>query len=116
MSNKINFTQPALLTPEEVSTLLLTLNAQLASLYWKENDKKHLECTFLFKNFKEALEFTVKVGATAEAQRHHPEITIAWGFVKVELWTHTVNGLTTLDFKLAEAINLIVYRVPTLQT
>jgi pterin-4a-carbinolamine dehydratase len=108
MSNKINSNQPALLTPEEVSTMLLTLNAQLTSLSWKENDKKHLECLFLFKNFKKALDFTVKIGSIAEAQRHHPEMTLAWGFVKVELWTHTVNGLTTLDFTLAEAINSVI--------
>ena len=34
---------------------------------------------FKFKNFRQALEFTNKVGEIAEAEKHHPEIITEWG-------------------------------------
>ena len=56
---------------------------------------------FEFKNFAQALEFTNQVGALAEEQDHHPQITLEWGRVSVEWWTHTVKGLSENDFILA---------------
>lgn len=65
---------------------------------WKVVDGHHLEKTFKFKDFKQALEFTNKVGALAEAQNHHPDIALSWGKVGLTLWTHTIDGLTESDF------------------
>ena len=56
---------------------------------------------FEFKNFAQALDFTNQVGALAEEQDHHPQITLEWGRVSVEWWTHTVKGLSENDFILA---------------
>jgi 4a-hydroxytetrahydrobiopterin dehydratase len=60
-----------------------------------------LERTYPFKNFAQALEFANAVGAIAEAEGHHPDLHIAWGKCKVEVWTHKINGLTESDFYLA---------------
>ena len=49
-------------------------------------------------NFKEALNFTIKVGELAENQGHHPDIFLAWGKVKLTIWTHKIDGLTESDF------------------
>jgi len=51
-----------------------------------------LERTYPFKNFAQALEFANAVGAIAEAEGHHPDLHIAWGKCKVEVWTHKING------------------------
>ena len=51
-----------------------------------------------FKNFAEALEFTNKVGALAEEIFHHPDIFLAWGKVKITIWTHKIDGLNEADF------------------
>lgn len=53
---------------------------------------------FRFGNFKEALAFTNRVGALAEAEGHHPEIVTEWGAVRVTWWTHAINGLHKNDF------------------
>lgn len=68
---------------------------------WKVADDHQLEKEYKFKNFREALAFTNKVGELAESQGHHPDIFLAWGFVKLTIWTHKVDGLTESDFILA---------------
>ena len=71
---------------------------------WKVIGEHHLEKEFTFKNFREALAFTNQVGELAEAQNHHPDIYLAWGKVKVTIWTHKIDGLTESDFVLAAKI------------
>src|SRR6266850_5870318 len=65
---------------------------------WKVVKKHHLEKEYKFKDFREALGFTNKVGELAEAQGHHPDIYLAWGKVKLTVWTHKIDGLTESDF------------------
>ncbi|OIP60720.1 MAG: 4a-hydroxytetrahydrobiopterin dehydratase [Nitrospirae bacterium CG_4_9_14_3_um_filter_53_35] len=66
--------------------------------HWQVIDERYLEKEYKFKNFREALDFTNKVGELAEAQGHHPDITLSWGKVKLMVWTHKINGLTESDF------------------
>ena len=68
---------------------------------WKIIDNHHLEKSYKFKDFVGALGFTNKIGAIAEEVGHHPDIYLTWGKVRVEIFTHTVNGLTKNDFILA---------------
>ncbi len=65
---------------------------------WEIINKHHLEKEFLFGNFKKALDFTIKVGELAENQNHHPDIYLAWGKVRLTIWTHKIDGLTESDF------------------
>ena len=65
---------------------------------WKVVGEHHLEKEYPFKNFRAALDFTNRVGETAEAQGHHPDIYLAWGKVKLTIWTHKIDGLTESDF------------------
>ncbi len=83
---------------------LTTLQKKLGS-HWKIVHEHHLEKEFEFKNFKEALRFTNKVGNLAEEQAHHPDIYLAWGLVRIAIWTHKIDGLTESDFILAAKIN-----------
>jgi 4a-hydroxytetrahydrobiopterin dehydratase len=79
---------------------LARLRRQLTS-GWMIVAEHHLEKEWLFKDFREALAFTNKVGALAESQGHHPDLYLAWGKVKLTLWTHKVDGLTESDFVFA---------------
>jgi len=65
---------------------------------WGLVDEHHLEKEFKFRNFREALDFTNLVGQLAEQVGHHPDIHLAWGKVKVTLWTHKIGGLSESDF------------------
>lgn len=72
---------------------------------WMVVDEHHLEKEFKFKNFRQALAFTNQVGELAEAEGHHPDIYLAWGKVKLTVWTHKINGLTESDFILAAKVD-----------
>ncbi len=65
---------------------------------WTAVEEHHLTKTYRFKNFAEALAFVNAVGAIAEHERHHPDIHFAWGMVRVDVWTHKIDGLTESDF------------------
>ena len=75
---------------------------------WRVVNEHHLERDYKFKDFREALTFTDKVGELAEAQGHHPDIYLAWGKVKLTIWTHKIDGLTESDFVLAAKADRLV--------
>jgi 4a-hydroxytetrahydrobiopterin dehydratase len=68
---------------------------------WRVVDEHHIEKEYRFRNFREALAFTRRVGEIAEKEGHHPDIHLAWGKVRLEIRTHKINGLTESDFVLA---------------
>lgn len=86
--------------PPLSGTALEALHAQLGA-GWLIVQEHHLEKEFRFRNFREALAFVNRIGALAEQQGHHPDIYLAWGLVKVLVWTHKINGLTESDFVFA---------------
>jgi 4a-hydroxytetrahydrobiopterin dehydratase len=66
--------------------------------------------TFRFKNFREAWGFMSEVALVAEKMDHHPEWANVYGKVDVTLTTHSAQGVTTLDVKLAQKMNEIESR------
>lgn len=68
---------------------------------WQVVKEHHLRKRFTFANFREALDFTNRVGALAEEQGHHPDLHLGWGKVDVLVWTHAIDGLTESDFVFA---------------
>lgn len=87
-----------LATPEEIENL----KPQIPDWDIVEVDGvKQLHRLFEFKNFKQALAFTNKVGALAEDEGHHPLIITEWGRVTVRWWSHIISGLHVNDFIVA---------------
>jgi 4a-hydroxytetrahydrobiopterin dehydratase len=76
---------------------LLRLHSELGN-GWQLEAGHHLDKTYEFSNFVEALEFANRVGTLAEEVNHHPEIRLSWGWVRVILYTHKIDGLTESDF------------------
>ena len=74
---------------------------------WEIKESKKIEKLFKFKNFVQAMDFANKITEIAEQENHHPDLHISWGKVRVELWTHALNGLTENDFILAAKIDAI---------
>lgn len=68
---------------------------------WRLNPEGHLERMYPFDDFAAAMAFANRVAEIAEREGHHPDLHIAWGKCKVEIWTHKVGGLTESDFYLA---------------
>ena len=62
--------------------------------------------SFKFKTFNEAFGFMSRVALAAEKMDHHPEWSNVYNKVDVVLSTHSAQGLTDLDVKLAAKMDL----------
>ncbi|HYF13081.1 MAG TPA: 4a-hydroxytetrahydrobiopterin dehydratase [Candidatus Paceibacterota bacterium] len=71
------------------------------------DDARLLAKSYRFKNFVESMEFVNKVADIAEEEGHHPDITISYSDVGIELTTHAIDGLSENDFILAAKIDEI---------
>ena len=75
---------------------------------WSLLDDGHrIERSFRFPDFRKALSFVDEVGALAEAEGHHPDINLGWGYATISLYTHKIKGLHQNDFILAAKIDRI---------
>ena len=90
------------LSAGEISEMVTALDDR-----WCVVDEHHLVCNYTFPDFAEALAFTNRVGELAEAEGHHPDISLGWGRVEILLYTHSVDGLTKNDFILAAKISAL---------
>ena len=64
-----------------------------------------LEKKFTFKNFLESQNFVNHVGKISEEEGHHPDILYGWGYAKISITTHAIEGLSENDFILAAKID-----------
>jgi 4a-hydroxytetrahydrobiopterin dehydratase len=83
------------LTQEQQGPLLAQLQG------WSVVGGHHLSKTYTFPDFVTALAFVNRVGDVAERNGHHPDLALSWGKVRVDVWTHKIDGLTESDFVLA---------------
>ena len=74
-----------------------------------ESEKKiyFLEKVFNFTNFISSQDFINKVGKISEEEGHHPDISFGWGYAKIIITTHAIEGLSENDFILAAKIDQI---------
>ena len=62
---------------------------------------------FTFSNFLESQSFVNKVGEISEKEGHHPDIAFGWGYAKIKIFTHAIQGLAESDFILAAKVDKI---------
>jgi 4a-hydroxytetrahydrobiopterin dehydratase len=62
-----------------------------------------LERVYQGKTYLDALDKLVAIARLSEAADHHPDLNLAWKTLTARYWTHTAQGVTTLDFELAES-------------
>ena len=67
---------------------------------------------FRCADFAQALAFANRLGAIADAEDHHPELTVEWGRVTVRWWTHVCRGLHRNDFVMAAKTDRIAAEKP----
>ena len=74
---------------------------------WVVNgDRLHRELQF--KSFVEAFGFMAKVALLAESKNHHPNWSNVYNRVSIDLTTHDLGGLSSLDVELASAIDALL--------
>ena len=76
----------------------------------KKNEKKifFLEKKYVFGNFINSQKFVIEVGKISEDENHHPDISFGWGYAKIVITTHAIEGLSKNDFILAAKIDQII--------
>ena len=79
---------------------------------WRVVDGRRLEREYRFSNFRKAMAFANQIAAIAEEQKHHPDLAVGWGYVRVTLTTHAIDGLHRNDFILAARINALTPATP----
>ncbi len=95
------------LTKTEADVLLKEVPGWMLS-----SDAKKISREFTFPDFKSALSFVDRVGEVAEVEGHHPDILLAYGRVRIKLWTHAVNGLSENDFITAAKVSELLHLSP----
>ena len=70
--------------------------------------KNYLSRSFEFSSYEKAEDFVVNVAALAKTLNHHPKITWDFKKVQVELTTHDKGTITSLDYKLASEIDILL--------
>jgi 4a-hydroxytetrahydrobiopterin dehydratase len=89
------------LTDAEISGRLPTLTG------WSiRHGKLHKE--FTFKDFVGAFGFMSRVALVAERMNHHPEWFNVYNKVVIDLTTHDVGGISTLDFEFAARVERVL--------
>jgi 4a-hydroxytetrahydrobiopterin dehydratase len=74
---------------------------------WNIIECYKIEKEFTFQNFQQTMNFVNRVADLAEEENHHPVMHVFYGKVTLELWTHSVSGLSPNDFILAAKIDVI---------
>ena len=89
-------------SPRVTETEIAELTREVSGWQLLERDGiARLERVFHFAGFVDALAFTNRVGALAEAEGHHPALLTEWGRVTVTWWTRKIRGLHRNDFIMA---------------
>ena len=88
-----------LISPDEI-------NKSLASHGWNYANKK-ISKSFSFDAYMEGIQFVQKIAVLAEAQNHHPDITIGWCKVDISNTSHDLGGVSTNCVNLSLGIDSI---------
>lgn len=95
------------LSSSQIQVALLEINSTLPEKeQWVLEDGK-LTKLFMFKSFISAFGWMSQVAIWSEKMNHHPEWSNIYNKVNVKLVTHDVNGISDLDIKLANKMEMI---------
>lgn len=72
-----------------------------------EKSAKKISRTILFPDFISLMKFVNRVAKLVEKEGHHPDISIFYNKLVLDLWTHSIKGLSENDFIVASKINLL---------
>ncbi|WP_282136821.1 4a-hydroxytetrahydrobiopterin dehydratase [Seonamhaeicola maritimus] len=67
-----------------------------------------IHAEFEFENFRDCFSAMSRIAFECEDLNHHPNWSNVYNVLTISLSTHDADGVTNKDFKLAEAIEIIV--------
>ena len=105
MSNPVHQNRKAL-GATEIVTHLSKLNGERA-IGWRLIDDA-IEKTFSFKNYYETIAFVNAIAFIANAENHHPDLTVLYSKCTVRFNTHDVKGISVSDFFCASKVDALL--------
>ena len=105
MSNPVHQNRKAL-GATEIVTHLSKLNGEQA-IGWRLIDDA-IEKTFSFKNYYETIAFVNAIAFIANAENHHPDLTVLYSKCTVRFNTHDVEGISVSDFFCASKVDALL--------
>jgi 4a-hydroxytetrahydrobiopterin dehydratase len=69
---------------------------------WKLTEGKWIERKYRFQDYLNGIDFVQSVADLSEKMNHHPFISIDYKLITVKISSWRANGLTDLDFTLAQ--------------
>lgn len=90
------------LNPDQIADF----NSKLDQV-WNVTDEIKISREYSFKSYQEVIEFVNRVAHISESEGHHPVMHVFFSKIIIELWTHSILGLSENDFILAAKIDVI---------
>lgn len=89
------------------------IDAGLADMHgdWSGSTEK-LSRSIEFANFPTAVEFINRLAPRCEELDHHPDLSLRWRWVDVELATHSAGGVTAKDLELGRIVDEVAAGLP----
>ena len=91
-------------TPRVTGDELTALSGEL-SRGWQVEDDVRLREHLTFRTFAEAFDVASRIANLADAEGHHPDMCVGWGYLDVTLTTHAIGGLSRNDLIMAAKID-----------
>jgi 4a-hydroxytetrahydrobiopterin dehydratase len=85
-----------------------SLEKEIKDLVGWEKVENKLSKNFKFKDFIESFSFITRIAIISEKMNHHPDITISYNSVHIELTTHDINSISKNDIILARKIEELI--------
>jgi 4a-hydroxytetrahydrobiopterin dehydratase len=80
---------------------------QLGAQWTLAEDAKSIRSEWKFRNFYHTMSFVNAVAHVANAEDHHPDLEVGWGYCRVRYNTHAIGGLSENDFICAAKIDAL---------
>ncbi|WP_458745608.1 4a-hydroxytetrahydrobiopterin dehydratase [Candidatus Nitrosocosmicus sp. T] len=85
-----------------------SLEKEIKDLVGWEKVENKLSKNFKFKDFIESFSFITRIAIISEKMNHHPDITISYNSVHIDLTTHDINSISKNDIILARKIEELI--------
>jgi 4a-hydroxytetrahydrobiopterin dehydratase len=83
------------------------LMKQLGPEWQLAGDGGSIRSEWKFRNFYHTMSFVNAVAHIANAEDHHPDLEVGWGYCRIRYNTHAIGGLSENDFICAAKIDTL---------
>lgn len=83
------------------------LMKQISETWKLAADGKSIRAEWKFRNFYHTMSFVNAVAHIANAEDHHPDMEVGYGYCRMNFNTHAIGGLSQNDFICAAKVDAL---------